>query len=331
EGESQYAQEVSYYQADMSFKTGDFQKALEFGLEQFPTANRRDKSELAKIIGESYFNLGQYDEAIPYLKQYAGERGRWSNTDYYQLGYAYYKQGKYKDAVNEFNKIVDGKDAIAQNAFYHLAESYLQLGQKQQALNAFKNASEMNFSDEIKEDARLNYAKLSYEIGNSYESVPSVLLSFIEAYPDNSNNSMLQDLLIDSYISSKNYAEAMALLETNKKFENKLIYQKVSFLRGIEVYEQNQFNEAIQLFNKSLAEPRDDVITARAVYWKAEAEYQLEKYTEALIGFKQFSQLPEAKNTPEYANKEYSLGYTEYHLNNYSQAISHFTAFIKNS
>ena len=80
-----------------------------------------------------------------------------------------------------------------------------------------------------------------------------------------------------------------------------------------------------------MAEPRDAVITARAVYWKAEAEYQLEKYTEALIGFKQFRQLPEAKNTPEYANKEYSLGYTEYHLNNYSQAISHFTAFIKNS
>ena len=327
----EYAQEVSYYQADMNFKTGEFEKALEFGLEQFPTANRRDKSELAKIIGESYFNLSQYDESIPYLKQYEGKNGRWNNTDYYQLGYAYYKQKKYKDAVNEFNKIVDGKDAIAQNAFYHLAESYLQLGQKQQALNAFKNASEMNFSDEIKEDARLNYAKLSYEIGNSYESVPSVLLSFIEAYPDNSNNSMLQDLLIDSYVSSKNYAEAMALLETNKKFENKLIYQKVSFLRGIEVYEQNQFNEAIQLFNKSLAEPRDAVITARAVYWKAEAEYQLEKYTEALIGFKQFRQLPEAKNTPEYANKEYSLGYTEYHLNNYSQAISHFTAFIKNS
>src|SRR5699024_11889640 len=135
----EYAQEVSYYQADMNFKTGEFEKAIEFGLEQFPTANRRDKSELAKIIGESYFNLSQYDESIPYFKQYAGERGRWSNTDYYQLGYAYYKQGKYQDAVNEFNKIIDGKDAIAQNAFYHLAESYLNLDQKQQALNAFKN------------------------------------------------------------------------------------------------------------------------------------------------------------------------------------------------
>lgn len=329
EGEEEYAQEVSYYQADMSFKTGEFQKALDFGLEQFPTANRRDKSELAKIIGESYFNLGEYDAAIPYLKQYEGKNGRWNNTDYYQLGYAYYKQAKYQDAVNEFNKIINGKDAIAQNAFYHLAESYLELGQKQQALNAFKNASEMEFSAEIKEDAWLNYAKLSYEIGNSYQSVPSVLLSFIEEYPNNSNNAMLQDLLIDSYVSSKNYAEAMKLLEDNKKYENKLAYQKVAFLRGIEVYEQNQWSEAIQLFNKSLSEPRDAMITARATFWKAETDYQLEKYSEALIGFKQYIQLPGAKNTPEYTDRDYNLGYTEYQLDNYSQAITHFTDFTK--
>jgi len=331
EGESQYAQEVSYYQADMSFKTGDFQKALEFGLEQFPTANRRDKSELAKIIGESYFNLGQYNEAIPYLKQYAGENGRWNNTDYYQLGYAYYKQGEYQGAVNEFNKIIDGKDAIAQNAFYHLAESYLNLNQKQQALNAFKNASEMSFSAEIKEDAWLNYAKLSYEIGNSYQSVPSVLLSFIEAYPNNSNNAMLQDLLIDSYVSSKNYEEALKLLESNTKFENKLAYQKVAFLRGIEVYEQNQYNEAIKYFNKSLREPRNAEITARATYWKAEADYHLEKYADALIGFKQFAQLPGARNTQEYTNINYNLGYTEYQLDHYPQAITYFTDFTKQS
>lgn len=331
ESESQYAKEVSYYQADMSFKSGDFEKALEFGLEQFPAANRKDKSELAKIIGESHFNLERYDESIPYLKQYEGKSGRWNNTDYYQLGYAYYKQGKYQDAVNEFNKIIDGKDAIAQNAFYHLAESYLNLGQKQQALNAFKNASEMNYSAEIKEDAWLNYAKLSYEIGNSYQSAPSVLLSFIEEYPNNSNNDMLQDLLIDSYVSSKNYGEALELLENNKKFENKLAYQKVAFLRGVEVFEQNQYHEAIKYFDKSLREPRDAEITARATFWKAESDYQLEKYADALIGFKQFVQLPGATKTPEYANRNYNLGYSEYQLDHYEQAITYFTNFTKQS
>ena len=37
------------------------------------------------------------------------------------------------------------------------------------SLNAFKKAAQMNFDLEIKEDAYLNYAKLSYGIGNSYQ------------------------------------------------------------------------------------------------------------------------------------------------------------------
>jgi hypothetical protein len=38
----------------------------------------------------------------------------------------------------------------------------------------------MNFDLAIQEDASLNYAKLSYEIGNSYQSVPSILQAFLK-------------------------------------------------------------------------------------------------------------------------------------------------------
>jgi hypothetical protein len=36
----------------------------------------RERSELSKIIGESYFNLGNYEKAIPYLTAYKGKRGK---------------------------------------------------------------------------------------------------------------------------------------------------------------------------------------------------------------------------------------------------------------
>jgi hypothetical protein len=70
----------------------------------------------------------------------------------------------------------------------------------------------------------LNYAKLSYEIGNSYQSVPAVLLSFIKKYPNNASRSVVEKLLIDSYISSKNYKE---VFKKNRSPENKLAYQKL--------------------------------------------------------------------------------------------------------
>jgi len=329
--EERYAEGLSYYQADMNFKLGKFHEAIDTGKEQYDGSTRQERSELSKIIGESYFNLEKYAEAIPYLKEYRGKRGKWNNTDYYQLGYAYYKQGAYQEAINEFNKIVSGRNSVAQNAYYHLAESYLKLDQKQQALNAFKNASEMDFSAEIQEDAWLNYAKLSYEIGNSYTSVPQVLLSFIEAFPKNKNNEELKDLLIDSYITAKNYQAAIELLENNKSFENKLAYQKVAFFRGVELYNEGNYSEAIVLMNKSLKEPRDPKFTARATYWKAESDYNASNFEEALIGYKQFMQLPGASQTSEYENSAYNLAYNYFKLKNYSDAITQFKGYVESS
>jgi TolA-binding protein len=100
------------------------------------------------------------------------------------LGYTYYQQKDYENAISQFNKIIDGKDSVAQNAYYHLGECYFKTDKKQQALNAFKSASEMDFDKKIQEDANLNYAKLSYDIGNSFQSVPDVLSAFLNKYPN---------------------------------------------------------------------------------------------------------------------------------------------------
>ncbi|GAL80979.1 hypothetical protein JCM19274_2153 [Algibacter lectus] len=131
--QERYKEKLSYYQADLHFKLGKFEEAIKLAKAQLSKSDADEVSELSKIIGESYFNLENYAEAIPYLTAYQGKKGqrdrvgKWSNTDYYQLGYAYYKQGNFENAVSEFNKIIGGKNSIAQNAYYHLGESYINL------------------------------------------------------------------------------------------------------------------------------------------------------------------------------------------------------------
>jgi TolA-binding protein len=328
-GEEKYKEKLSYYQADMNFKLGNFEKAIDLGLKAMAKSNPSEKSELNKIIGESYFNLKQYDKSISYLVAYKGKKGRWNNTDYYQLGYAYYMQKDYDNAISQFNKIINGKDSVAQNAYYHLGESYLNTDKKQQALNAFKNASEMQFDASIQEDASLNYAKLSYEIGNSYQSVPSVLLSFLKKYPDNANHSEIERLLIDSYISSKNYKDAFLLLEKNKSPENRLAYQKVAFYRGLELYTDRNYGEALNMFDKALNEQKDAKFTARATFWKGETEYVLEDFKNALLSFKQFTGLAQAATTPESKNVNYSIAYAYFKLKEYDQAGNYFQKQIE--
>ncbi|SHG35969.1 Tetratricopeptide repeat-containing protein [Flavobacterium fluvii] len=330
-GEEKYKEKLSYYQADMNFKLGNFQKAIDLGEKAMAKSNEIEKSELNKIIGESYFNLKKYDKSIPYLVMYKGKKGKWNNTDFYQLGYAYYMQKDYEKAISQFNKIIAGKDFVAQNAYYHLGESYLNLDKKQQALNAFKNASEMEFDAAIQEDASLNYAKLSYEIGNSYKSTPDVLAAFIKKYPNNANKSEIERLLIDSYISSKNYKEALILLEGNKSPENKLAYQKVTFYRGLELYTDSNYQEAATMFEKSLDGQKDAKFAARATFWKGETEYVLGDFKNAVLSYKQFMGFAQAASTQEYKNSNYNLAYAYFKLKEYDQAGNYFQNQISNA
>ncbi|MBC9797787.1 tetratricopeptide repeat protein [Sinomicrobium weinanense] len=329
-GEAELNKNLSYYQADMNFKAGKFEEAIRLAKQQLPKSGPEEVSELNKIIGESYFNLKEYEAAVPYLKGYKGKQGRWNNTDFYQLGYAYYKQGDYENAIGQFNKIVGGNDSVAQNAYYHLAECYLNTGKKQQALNAFRNASQMEFDERIQEDALLNYARLSYEIGNPYQSVPEVLLSFLEKYPGSGYKQEIENLLVDSYVTSKNYDAALKVLEENKTYNNKEAYQKVAFYYGMELFRDGKYEEAMTYFEKSVKEPQDRAVLARATYWRGEAAYELNKYNEALVDFKDFKSISAATTTPEYDRVDYQLGYTYFKQKNYEQAITYFDRYVKN-
>jgi TolA-binding protein len=320
-------EKMSYYQADMNFKLGNFEKAIALAKQQMAKGDRKEKSELSKIIGESYFNLKQYDNAITYLSDYQGKRGKWSNTDYYLLGYSYYKQGDFANAIQQFNKIIGGTNSVSQNAYYHLAECYLKLDKKQEALNAFRNSSQMDYSTEIQKDSYLNYARLSYEIGNPYEPVPQVISSYLERYPNDANASQMKELLVDSYITSKNFKGAMELLENNRDFSSKTTYQKVAFYRGVEQFIDNDYSGASQSFGKSLGSAEDAMFKARASYWKGESEYLLNRYDAALTNFMEFQRNPTSKSTEEYKDINYNLAYTYFKLRDYTNSVTYFTNY----
>lgn len=325
---SSFKTNVSYYLADMNFKLGNFDKAIEHGLALLPKAKGIEHSEISKIVGESYFNLQKFEEAIPHLKNYKGQRGKWNNTDYYLLGYAYFKQNDYENAISTFNKIIGGNNAVAQNAYYHLAECYLKTDKKQEALNAFRNASQMQFEPEIQKDAWLNYAKLSYEIGNPYKSVPDVLKEYIDLYPNSPSRNEINDLIISAYITSKDYKGALDYLKDKKSAKERALFQKVAFYRGTELFAEGNYDLAKESFENSLSVPLDANFTARATFWKAESNYLLNNFREAATDFQKFAANSEASKTPEFNELYYNLGYAYFKQKDYGNAIEAFKKYI---
>ncbi len=322
-----YKDNVSYYLADINFKLGKFQKAIDQAVPLYESANPKDRSEIAKIIGESYFNLKAYDEAIPYLKEYKGRKGKWNNTDYYLLGYSFYMQGNYTDAAANFNKIVDGKNAVSQNAYYHLAKCYLELDKKSEALNAFRNASQMEFTPEIKEDAWLNYAKLSYEIGNPYQSVPEVLQEYLKEYPSTLEKDRINELITSAYMDAKDYEGALNYLKGKKGTKEKSLYQKVSFYRGVQLFNEGTFKEAKSNFTNAISEPSDEEISARSYFWRAETNYRLNLFQEALSDYQTVESNPAISSLEESRELPYNLGYTYFKLKKYEDALKQFEKY----
>lgn len=319
--------DIPYYMANIKFKTGKFQEAIDAALPLLEKSNGIQRSELSKIIGESYFNLNEFENAIPYLLDYKGKKGKWNNTDYYLLGYAYYQQQDYEEALIWFTKIIDGNNAVSQNAYYHLAECYLKTDRKQEALNAFRNAKQMDFNQEIKKDAWLNYAKLSYEIGNPYNSVAEVIQEYLSAYPDDIDQSEVRDYLISAYLMANDYQGALEYLK-NESTDDNDTYHKVAFLYGSQLFKEQQYSKAIENFNLSIENASNSVYQARSIFWKSESFYRLKKYEEALSGFQKFLELPEAKETLEYSMVLYHLAYSFFQLKDYNQAGGHFNEYI---
>ncbi|NVK52928.1 MAG: tetratricopeptide repeat protein [Flavobacteriaceae bacterium] len=323
-----YNEKVDYYLLDMSFKNGEFEKCITFGKKLLENKLHDERSEISKIIGESYFNLQKYKEAIPYLRAYKGKRGKWNNTDYYQLGYAFYKQNDFENAAATFNKIIGANNSISQNAYYHLAECYLYIDKKSEALNAFKNASEMDFNKKIKEDAFYNYAKLSYELGNPYKSVAEVLQDFLKNYPTSPHYKEMNELVVTSYIYQQDYKGALEYLSKKKSSNNIELAKDVSYYRAIQLFNQKKLTEAYPFFT-SATKSSDVTIKIAAMYWKAETDFQLSNFKKSLDGFQQFKRTQNASKIEEYKNVDYNIAYSYFKLKDYSRAANSFSNFIR--
>lgn len=316
---------LTFFQVEMNFRLGRFEKAIELGLKELKSIKEEILiSEISKIVGESYFNLKKYKNALKYLEKYKGKKGKWSNVDYYQLGYTYYKTGDYENAINQFNKIIQINNDLAQNAYYYLADSYLKNNQKSAALSAFRKASKMNFNESIAEDAFLNYSKLSYEIGNPFEKVSNVLFNFLKKYPKNNSYKNVYNLLIDSYVKQKDYDLALLILKENKSFSNKELIQKISFLKAVELFKLRKYDGANRYFEQSIKTGNDEFFNLKSKYWSGRSFFALKKFDDALDRYKEFLNNDLSKKTDEHKRINYDMAYTYFQLKEYSYALSNF-------
>ncbi len=129
---------------------------------------------------------------------------------------------------------------------------------------------------------------------------------------------------------TKNYKDAIESIEKIKSKTPTILqaYQRVTFYRGLELFNNLSYNEAIKYFNTSIENGSyDRQLNARALFWKGEALYRVGDYNNAINTFSKFLITPGASTISEFNNAEYDLGYSYFKLEDYQSAASHFRKF----
>lgn len=330
--DSNFGPVVPYYITHIYYLQEKYDEVLAYAPPLLESSNPRRAAEMARLIGEAHYKRGEFQEAIPYLEEYQKQsRSRLTREDYYQLAYAYYSSQDYAKAVGMFERVTSGDDALAQNAFYHLADCYMKTNQKRSARNAFLSAHRMEHAPRITQDALFNYAKLSYELSlNPYNEAILSFQKYIDSYPNSLRREEAYRYLIDLYLTTRNYRDALGSLEKIPLNTTALraAYQRVAYFRGIELFNNGDFEGAIEHFRKSTRYNENNTIRAQSIFWQGEAFYRQEKYPEAIETLNRFVVSQGAFSVPEFKNAHYTIGYAHFKQKQYPQAITAFRKFI---
>lgn len=265
------------------------------------------------------------------MKKYEKGAGSLSRKDNYQLGFSHYKVKEYEDAINYFIKIGNIDDSLEQSAYYHIADCYIKTDNKQNALNAFGLASKLEFDKGVQEDALYNYAKLSYEMAfNPYNEAIRAFQKYIKNFPNAAHIDEAYTYLANVFITTKSYKEALEALESIKVLtpELKQAHQKVAYYRGVDLFNNMQFAEAIKLFDKSNTYLFDKTIRANAIYWKAESYYRMANFPDAVDTYLDYVLEPGAIGKSELSEANYNIGYCYYKLKDYTNSNLWFRKFV---
>ncbi len=323
---------VPYYIIQIYYKQRRYDDVIEHGPDLLEVAVSRRVAEIARIIGESYYRRRQYNEAIKYFEMFMGRTGNISRDDRYQLGYSYYQTQRYEEAAAMFELVGGSDDMLSQNTNYHLADCYIRLGDKQKARMAFSSASRVDYDRAIQEDALFNYSLLTFEIAYSpFNEAINGLNRFIELFPDSRRIDEAYNYLVMAYMNTRNYREALRSIEKISSPTNEIrrAYQRVAYFRGLELYSNLRFEDAIKLFDMSLHNAQfNQVIAAQAYYWKGEAHFRLGRYGEAVRNYNRFLLSPGAFELDEYNIAHYNMGYGYFRNGDYQNAVSWLRRYI---
>ncbi len=321
-----FRDQIPYYICQIYFAERQYDELIAYARPLTANPNASRAKEIQQLLGQAYFEKGDYQSALPYLEFYAERTGKLREEEFYQLGYTQYATQNYRKATRSFEELSTVNSKLGQYAMYYLGDSYVKLDQKSSARTAFAAAKRMSFDPAVQEDALFNYAKLSYELKDPREAITALQ----SIRPESRYFVEAQSLMSEIFLNYRDYKQAMDIIEKmpNKTPAIRETYQKVTYLRGLQLMQSNDPAGARRHFDISLQDPVNAEYKALAVYWLGDLAYREKDYNNSIRQLNQFLTLAKTlRNLPDESSlftANYLQGYNYLKQENFNAALGFF-------
>ena len=322
-----YAKIVPYIIANVYYRQGRFDTLLEYTNSLKDRPDLANANDIAMLAAEAQYYKGDYKKALDSYQKYLDNNAKPESGLLFRAGYANYVAGNTAKGIEYLDKAAAAKDTVSYYASYYLGILYLKQGNKQYAFNAFNYAKNNPKDKKLAEESSFQLAKVAYDAGK-----PDVAINeferFLVSYPSSGHNVEVKELLAQAYVNGNNFNKAIEYIDAlpNRNPYINQAYQKAAYLKGSELFNKGDYEQAVEYFSKSLEFPIDKQYVTLASYWSGEAYSIGKRYDQAVNSYSKIISLS-GVDDDILLNTRYGLGYAYFNLEQYDKALTSFREF----
>jgi TolA-binding protein len=329
----EFREQANYYLAQINFIEDNYEEVIKLTdrlLRTYPDSE--NNTELYRIAGNSYYQLNNQVRAVSMLNKYVASTDNPSISELYILGVCNFNIQEYQKAIDALSRTIKEEDGLTQNASLYLGYCYLKLDDKNNARMAFEHAADMKYNKKVQETALYNYALIIHETSfTGFGESVKIFERFLNDFPNSQYADIINDYLVEVYLTSKNYPAALESINKIRRPTTKILEakQNILFQLGNQSFMNQDYNMAATYFDEAISMGSYDVeARANSYFWKGESNYRLENYTAAISDFNSYQTALKQDYSSENPLVYYNLGYCFFKRRDLNNALISFRRFV---
>ena len=271
--------ELLYATGIDNFQKGNYDKAqVYFSKVMNSKQSAKNKAEACFWLGESAYQMGDYNTAGRYLTQFKKMNGASGVPEYaladYDLGYIYYQKPDYDVAEEHFRRFIQACDETQKDL---KSDAYIRLGDCFYMERNYTNA--INYYDLATRIGKRNADYALYQQGLCYGAKGNanqkitMLNDMIQAYPSTPYYEQALFEIGNTYLVHGDHRSAIANFNRLIKDRPRSVYTRQAMMKvGMIYYNNNQYDQALTNLKNLVAsypntdESREALSIIRSIY-----------------------------------------------------------------